>query len=131
MAIDYGTDLSCIEDLEEECRVVSEPRVVLAQAIIRRWSTPRGTLPDDEDYGTDLAENINEDFDTLTMPRVTSDARAEALKDDRVIDCTIYEEAFDATTERLTFKAAIDGVEGPLTLTVAVTALTVTLLNVE
>lgn len=132
--IDYGTDLACLDDLEEECRVISDPRTVLAHAIVRRWSTPRGTLPDDENYGTDLSENINEDFDALTMARVSSDARAEALKEtERVVDCTIFDEAFDATTERLTFKAAIEATESAssLTLTVAVSALNVTLLNVE
>lgn len=131
MAIDYGTDLSCIEDLEEECRVISEPRLILAQALIRRWSTPRSTLPDDEDYGTDLSENINEDVDALAIARISQEARAEALKDERVVDCTIFDEAFDVTTGKLTFSAAVGGAEGELTLTVAVTALTVTLLNVE
>ena len=131
MTIDYGEDLSCLDDLEEECRVVSDPKIVLAQALVRRWQTPRGMLLDDPDYGTDLCEFLNEDVDELTLVRFRSEVRSEALKDERVIDCTIVSSTFSRETGRLTFEISIDASESLLRLVVAVTDVTVSLLSVE
>lgn len=133
MAIDYGQDLSCLDDLEEEMRVVTDPKTLLAQALIRRWSTPRGMLLDDPDYGYDISENVNEDLDALSLARIRSESVAEALKDERVVECTVPEAFFDTTTNRLKLTFAVEavGIDGALRLKVEVSDVTVTLLSVE
>lgn len=131
MAVDFGFDLSCVDDLEEECRATSDPWTILAQALVRRWSTPRGMLLDDPDYGTDLAEYVNEDVDELALVRIRAEVRAEALKDERVVDCTITESTFDRESRRLTLAMSIEAAEGSLTLRVAVSDVSVSLLSVE
>lgn len=129
--IDFGVDLSLVDDLTEEMRTVSGVRL-LSEALIRRWQTPRGRLLDDEDYGTDLTEFINEDVDELTIVRVRSEARQEALKDERVQDCTVVESAYDRVTGRLSMTCAVTVAEGDVfRLTVAITSVTIELLEVE
>jgi hypothetical protein len=132
MPIDYGLDLACVTDLSEEMRTTDDPRLILGEALVRRWSTPRGMLLDDEDYGTDLAEFINDDVDALGLARIRAEARSEALKDERVINCTVASSTWDAQTETLYLAFSIDAVElGTVTLKIAVTDVTVELLSVE
>lgn len=131
MAIDYGSDLSCLDDLEEECRAIADPRLIIAQALVRRWSTPRGMLLDDPDYGTDLAEFMHDEVDDLSLARMRAEARAEALKDERVVDCTVVETTYNAATSVLTFVFAVECAETAIRLVVAVDAVNVSLLSVE
>ena len=128
MTIDFGLDLSCVSDLEEEGRVVTGA-LLLGQALVRRWMTPRGMLLGSPDYGTDLREFLNEDVDELTLIRIKSEARAEALKDERVIDVTFNAATYDLTTGRLFLEMAVEATEGTLTLKVAITDVTVELLE--
>lgn len=125
---DYGVDLACVTDLSEECRIVSGARL-LAEALVRRLMTPRGMLIDDPDYGTDLREFLNEDFDDLALVRVLSEARQELLKDERVVDVTIVDPTFDGS--KLTMTLAVEAEEGALRLTLAISDVTIDLLSVE
>lgn len=131
MTIDFGIDLSCVDDLTEEMRVETDPKIILAQALIRRWSTPRGMVLDDPDYGTDLSEFINEEFDNLTMVRLRAAMRSEALKDERVVNCTIVDSTFDEETKRAILTVTIDAGETNIRLKVAVSEVTITLLSTE
>ncbi len=126
---DYGVDFSCTSDLEDELRVISGP-LVLAQALVRRWSTPRGMLIDDPDYGTDLRENINESVDNLALIRIRSECRAEALKDERVVDCVITASRYDQGTGVVTLMITIEAREESITMVLAVSDLTVDLLTI-
>lgn len=131
MAIDYGSDLSCLDDFEEEVRAITDPKLLIAQALIRRWMTPRGMLLDDPDYGTDLAEFMHEEVDELTLARMRAEARAEALKDERVVECTVDSTTFDRSTETLTFVFLVEAAETAIRLVVSVDAVNVSLLSVE
>ncbi len=128
MTVDYGRDLSCVRDLTDEMRMVSGG-LLLAQALTRRWSTPRGMLIDDPDYGTDLRQNINESFDTLALQLMKSELRAEAIKDERVIDCIITESTYLQATGLVVFKVEIETLEEVLELVVSVSSLTVALIS--
>lgn len=93
MAIDYGTDFDCAYDFTEEFRTVSGI-MLMAQAVIRRYQTPRGMLIDDPNYGTDLAEFLEEDVDENTLVRMRSDIVSEPRKDERIKNVTVQAIAF-------------------------------------
>lgn len=58
---DYGTDLSCVVDLDAGLAEVTG-NTLLAQALARRLITPRGGLLDDPNYGYDLTQFLNADI---------------------------------------------------------------------
>lgn len=114
-------------DLSADFREVSGRRA-LAQSLARRWVTPRGRLIDDPNYGTDLTSEINDDLTAADLARIQAAAAAEGLKDERVIDLTS-----DATFSSgvLTMNFVITDGQGPFSLTLAVSAVTVDLLTVN
>jgi hypothetical protein len=86
----YGTDLSCITDLTEDLAEVDANSVqAIAEALIRRLTTPRGGLPDDPDYGYDLRGMLNRGVTLAELRTVTGQARSECRKDDRVRDVDV------------------------------------------
>lgn len=83
MAVDFGTAWSCVTDLTMPAVLVSGNQVV-AEAIARRWQTPRGRLIDDPSYGFDLSDYLNDDLAPADLARIGAQAAAEAAKDQRV-----------------------------------------------
>lgn len=81
--IDYGRDLSCTFDLDIAMAEVTG-LTALAQALLRRLMTPRGTLIGDPDYGYDLLGEIDDDLDPQDIAAVATNVDAEFLKDQRV-----------------------------------------------
>lgn len=59
-------------------------RVCLAQALVRRLTTPRGRLIDDANYGFDLRSYLDDDLGVGDLARVRAGIDAECLKDERV-----------------------------------------------
>ena len=83
METNYGMDLDCGPDLTRTMKVTSGRRLV-AQNILRRFNTPRGSLPDDPNFGTDMSLFVNDDLGPGDVGRIGSSMQAEALKDARV-----------------------------------------------
>ena len=86
----YGTDLSCVDDLTPTMDEVSGTPL-LAEAILRRFTTPRGTLPDiagtdlrDKSYGLDLSEYLNRGLTQQEILAIAAQTRSEAKKDPRI-----------------------------------------------
>jgi phage baseplate assembly protein W len=104
-------------------------RTALAQALFRRWTTDRGTLIDDPNYGTNLSDYINDDLGPGDVAKIRAAAESEALKDERVLDITSIGELTQEGVLNLTF--TIVDAAGPFTLTVAVSDVTVDLLRVD
>jgi len=119
-------DLWCTDDLMGDFRPVSG-RTGLAQALYRRWTTDRGMLLDDSNYGTNLVDYINDDITPNDIPAILAAAFAEARKDERVVDITGTGELTSAGTLLLSFEV-IDGA-GPFALTVTVDQVSVELLQ--
>lgn len=93
----WGTDLSCAEDLTEEMDEVGglDARV-LAEAIVRRLTTPRGSLPDvraadfrDMNYGLDLSSYLNRGVTADEIRGLAAIVRSELTKDDRISGVTV------------------------------------------
>lgn len=135
--VDYGRDLSCVGDLTlsmDECGTgVAGPLggvTIVAQAVARRLMTPRGSLADDEDYGDDLRELVGGTIDLrFGLGQITARAQREILKEQRVSACTVAGN-YDATAKILTLNILLvaAGV-GPFTLTLAISAVSVTILS--
>jgi hypothetical protein len=104
---DYGTDISTFPVVDLTFAPISGRRVV-AEAIARRLSTPRGTLFWDPQYGTDLRVFLNDDIDPIRTPmEVAIMAKAEAVKDDRVVDAVVFV-SFDARARKLSVHIALE-----------------------
>ncbi len=81
---DYGIEMSCLKDIASDGRTVSGFMVV-AEAIYRRLTTPRGRLIGDPNYGTDITEYINADMSPRDIAGLRAEISAECVKDERVI----------------------------------------------
>jgi hypothetical protein len=100
MTTGYGTEMWCVSSLQTG-RLVTGWRVV-AQALYRRVTTPRGTLSagsDDEEeaaYGLDLSDYAGAVGYQTAVNTIPAVVRAEWMKDDRV--AAIEMEAFITTS---------------------------------
>lgn len=121
-------DLWCQDDVLGDFQPVAGS-LGLAQALYRRWTSDRGSLIDDPMYGTNLTDYINADVTDGDIANLLAAAYAEALKDERVIEITGTHELDDDGVLRIEF--TVTWGEGPFTLTLAVSAVTVELLTVE
>lgn len=123
---DFGQSFACVTDLRPNFGVVTGRRL-LAEAVARRITTPRGQLIDDPDYGLDVREWLNDAMTPAQIQRLPALVDAELQKDERIVASTT-EATFVNSTLHLT--VTIDDGDGPFPLTIAVSALTVELLTV-
>jgi len=128
MAIDLGTDISCFPDLSPLGTLVTGNTGV-AQALARRLTTPRGGLFYDTNYGTDLRLYLNEGMTQEAQSRIKAAVESECRKDERVSSCTA-DVTFNLAAQTLAVSIAFSTGAGPFSLTLSVTALTVSLLKV-
>ncbi len=123
--VDYGNDTECASDLTfSRTEVTGE--TMMAQAMLRRFTTPRGTLINSPDYGYDLRQ-----FVKATTPAesiINGNVENEALKDERVADVTV-QTLFNEEAERLEVTIVGFGSEGPFDLTIGISEVTVELLR--
>ena len=95
----YGRDLSCVTDCTDGFEEVDpdSPRGI-AEAITRRFITPRGALGNDDlDYGIDLTGMLHAGLTEKDLRTLQSKLHGEARKDERV----------DTITIRLTLAASV------------------------
>lgn len=86
----YGTDLSCVEDVTEDLAEVDPFTVrAIGEALARRLTTPRGSLPDDPDYGLDVRGYCNRGVPITELQDLSGQIRGEVTKDDRVEDAAV------------------------------------------
>ena len=127
---DYGTCIAVTDDLPRRWKLATGPRVV-AEALVRRWSTERGELPYAPNYGTDARDMIGETQTAAAQAEWAARLSAEAEKDDRVERCevaVVYDQA--AATALISASVSLSG-DASFRLVVAVTELTATLLRVS
>jgi len=140
---DYGNDLSCGQvlttlpypdgttrtslsfDFAPNLAEVTG-RALLSQAIVRRLVTYRGTLIDDPNYGTDVRQWLNDDLGPGDVARIASIVQAEIKKDARIKSAQVTG-AF--ANNALTLTCILTDAAGPFRLTLAVTAVSVKILQ--
>lgn len=123
---DFGLSWSCITDVTMPAVMVSGFRVI-AEAIVRRWSTPNGGLVDDPNYGTDLTDAVSDDMTITDISQLAQQAGAEAEKDERVLSADV---TITLNAGTLLIVGNIDTAKGPFQLVASVNTVTVALLQV-
>ena len=88
MAVDYGTDISCLQDLDPYFALVSGPEAV-AQALARRLLTPSGGLLTDPSYGYDLRALVLTDLSEEERLSAENEISAQAIQDERISDAVV------------------------------------------
>lgn len=125
---DLGTDLSCVDDLDEMFSLVSG-RTALIQAIARRLITRRGALGDeDPNYGLDLIEWIGESVGALELFELRRGVEDQCLQDERVLSATATL-TFTEAPERVLVELRLEDDSGPFTLVVSIDEVTVEFLE--
>lgn len=106
----YGIDLSTFVGSEPDLsfRQISGKRAI-AEAVARRWLTPRGDLVTDENAGIDIRQILNAKIDDAALYMIGEAMQAEAEKDERVAQCVVNL-SFDLATNTLTINGFIDPV---------------------
>lgn len=131
MSVDYGSDLSLVDDLTPNMAVVSGLRLV-GEAIARRLQTPRGALLDDSLYGFDVTSLINADMDRGDIANLNAGVRSECLKDQRVRTAQVtstFVEQQAPSLGYLQITISLGTNNGPFTLVLAASQVTVSILQ--
>lgn len=86
----YGSDISCDSDVDPTAREVDGfSTLALAEALVRRLDTPRGSLPDDKNYGISITSYLNRGATAADLRQLAGQIRAELALDDRVASLTV------------------------------------------
>ena len=101
----------------------------VAEAVLRRWSTSRGELIDDPNYGTNVQNSLQDDLSPRDVAYLGQQLAAEAQKDERVLKAVVTVTL--TTAGLLTVVGSIQTAAGPFKLVVSVTQLSVQLLLVS
>jgi hypothetical protein len=123
----YGSDMSLLMDLDPMGTVVTG-RLLLAQALIRRWTTPRGRLLDDPNYGYAVTDELNDDLSPTDLSDIADNMDAEAIKDERVVSSQTTVQ-FNQANGWLITTSIIDDGAGPFPLVLQISDVTVTILS--
>lgn len=101
---------------------------VVAEAVLRRWSTTRGRLVDDPNYGTNVTDSISDDLSPRDIARLNQSLAAEAQKDERVLKAVV---SVTLTAGVLIVTGAIQTAQGQFKLVVSASQAGVQLLQVS
>lgn len=124
--VDLGSCWSCVTDIVMPSTMSTGFRCV-AEAIARRWQTPRGGLIDDPNYGFNLSDFVGDDLGKGDLARIAASARAEAEKDERVVSCDV---TVTVLAEVMIVVGKVTTSAGPFQMVVSIAGVSVTLLQV-
>lgn len=129
----YGTATTCVSDLPSISVQVAGRRAV-AEALVRRLTTPRGGLatidpsPEAAEYGFDIRQYVNAKIGPAEITAAEAAIANECAKDERVESC-VATLTFVRETGKLTISLEVTLSTGPFTLVLGVTELTVEILE--
>lgn len=134
---DFGSDISTFvlnefgeADLDPYFREITGLRVI-AEAVARRWTSPRGSLFWDLDAGEDVTAYLNAKFDPTRIDYLQAALSAEAQKDERVQGCSVLV-VYEQATKRLRIRGAITPSTGEtFQFVLAIDAVTARVLGLE
>lgn len=119
----YGTETDCTDKMLPG-RLVSGPLAV-AQAVYRRWTTTRGMLLEDPNYGRNVKDYLSMELTLATAQRIPGELKSEAMKDDRIDSCDV-DSNISGRGAALTVDLGFDFhcADGPFSLSVLLTPTT-------
>jgi len=126
----YGTDFwlgGVPLDLDPSMRLTSG-RALLAQNIVCRLSTPRGSVIDCPNDCLDLRGELSDGMTQSAINALFGTIRSEVLKDNRVKDC-VATGSYDNETSTFSPTLAVTSLYGPFSLTLEIDSVTVKILN--
>ena len=128
--VDYGVDIYCLDDLDPGFALITG-RQVLAQDIYHGWTTQKGTLVYDADWGEDVSLLLSEVMSPQTIASWQGRLAAQAERDDRV-QTAAAAISFNEATQTATIVGQITPlVGGPFKMVMQVSQLSTALLQVS
>ena len=130
MSNTFGHDLWWQRDDLDPLMRETGGSLVLAQWAVRCITTPVGSLLDDPGFGYDVQQWLNSDVEigNPQVAQIQGGISKALLRDERVLSATVTA-VYLAASQMLMLSIVIDGGAGPFTLTVAVTSVSVQLLQ--
>ena len=125
-AINFGQTWSGVTDLTMPSVMVSGNRAI-AEMLVKRYTTPRGRLLSDPNFGLDLTQYLNAPLTSGQLSQLASQCNKEATKDERVLSAQIN---LTFVLGTLTVSGTIQTANGPFQLVISIAQLTVALLQV-
>lgn len=123
----YGVDISCVDDLDPMFSLV-EGNTTLAQAILRRLSTPRGGLLDDASYGYDVRSLLCNESTPARLAAAKMAIQTEVEKDERILSCDADLD-FNFGLETLAIRLSVTTRSGPFRLVLSADKVNVEILE--
>jgi len=124
---DFGQDISVFQELDATFAMVGGSRI-LAEALLRRITTPPGTLDFWPDYGFDVLSLLRESVDQATLFYARQGVINSIEQDERVVSCDCAVQYIQASSA-LVFSIAVEAGTGPFQLVVGVSDVAVKLLS--
>lgn len=84
----FGTTWGGIQDVTSPALMVTG-NTSIAQMIIKRFTTPRGRLMSDPNFGLDLTQYVSKTMSAAQLSSLAKQCNAEAAKDERVSSASI------------------------------------------
>ena len=126
--VDYGTDLSCTTDLDPLGRLVSGNEIMVQVCVRRLYCGPGKLFSDPTDNSIDVRDFLSDDIGPTDLTRIQGLCAQALLGDQRILTAQVVAQ-YDTKLKTLTLAISCVGANGPFSLTLAVTALTVQLVS--
>lgn len=123
---DFGTDTPVFPDLDESATLYGG-RTILADHLLRRLLTRKGTMPMLPDYGIDIRDSLSDKVTSESLFALKASIENELTEDERVLSASATLD-YSLSTETLTIDIAVELETGPFQFSVRLNQLDVQLL---
>lgn len=119
----YGIDLQSLPNSQgvidlDPGMIEGSGRTLLAQSLVRRFTTPRGSVIDAPNDCLDVRSFLSAGFTQAQINGLSGTLKAEAEKDERVVNADV-QATYQPSTRALTITMSIQSGYGPFSLTLS------------
>lgn len=128
--VDFGKDLKTVVDANGNVDITpgmleSTGRAVLAERLVRRQTTPKGSVQGSPNDCFDVRDFLSKEMDQTQLSQLKGVIRQELLKDPGCLDVVV---TMTFNQGKLTIREQVTSSAGPFVLTIAITDLTLDVL---
>lgn len=128
----FGRDLKTIVDAHGNVDLTpgmleSTGRAVLAERLVRRQTTPRGSVIDAANECFDIRDWLSKEFNDANMSKLRGTIKQELLNDPGVLTVEV-QTTYNAADRSFKVVESVVSSDGPFTLTLSVSQLSIDLL---